>query len=83
MPDQIGFHRAECRLGGLTAAAHLAKPDQAIVSLNLHDRTHEAAPMDAIGVTQGRLKRHSDSGGADVLNLHGDSRAKQYQLRSP
>ena len=90
-PDQIRSEieqtqrelSADVDASHLVRAAHLAKADESVVGFNFDNGSNEASPVDAVRMTQRRFKRNRNGCSANVFNLHGDSRAKQYQLQSP
>ncbi len=68
--NQVGFHGAEHRFGRFAAAAHFAQTDQAIIRLHFHNGADKAAPMAAVGVTQGSFERNRHGGRANILDFH-------------
>jgi hypothetical protein len=65
VPAQVIGQRGERARGVLAAAAHLAQPHVAVGGLDLDHGAHEAAPVRAVAVQQGRFERHGDRRGAD------------------
>jgi hypothetical protein len=56
----------------LATAAHFAETDQAIISFQSDDGSDESPPMAAIDVTQRRVQRKANGGGAKIPDFHDD-----------
>jgi hypothetical protein len=67
---EITLESAESGLRGLSAAAHLAEADQAVIRLHLDDCANEPAPVAAVSMPERRFKRDSDGGCSDISYLH-------------